>query len=237
MENRSTGLVIMPAYNEQESVAGVLSQLRQARPDLDVVVVDDGSTDLTAQVVRQLGIPVLPLPYNLGVGGAMRAGFKYAHLHGYGYAIQLDADGQHDPIQIHLLEAGLSGADVVVGCRFGSSQKYAPQGPRRWAMKLLSFSITALCRTRITDTTSGFRAASADAIHLFSKHYPTEYLGDTVESLVLAHRSSLKITEVPTSMRERTAGRPSASPLRSTIYLLRALLVLLVSASRPTPVA
>lgn len=237
MELLSTGLVIIPAYNEEESIAGVLSQLAKARPDLDVLVVDDGSSDLTADVVRQLGVPLLPLPFNLGVGGAMRAGFKYAHLHGYAYAIQLDADGQHDPVQIHLLEAALSRADVIVGSRFGSSATYVPRGPRRWAMKLLSLSITALCGTEITDTTSGFRAASASAIHIFSKHYPTEYLGDTVESLVLAHRSHLTIAEVPTSMRERSAGRPSASPLRSTIYLLRALLVLLVSISRPTPIA
>ena len=167
----------------------------------------------------------------------MRTGFKYAERCGYAYAIQLDADGQHDPHEIAALEAALANADVVIGSRFGGQTQYVVRGPRRWAMKFLSAALTHLCRTPIRDTTSGFRASGQRAISIFAKYYPTEYLGDTVESLILAHRSQLRIAEVPAELRPRSAGRPSTSPLRSSGYLIRALVVILISLTRPSPAA
>ncbi len=233
--NRSAGLVIIPAYNEAAVIGRVISELRQVRPDLDIVVVDDGSSDATVAVAGETGVPVIRLPYNLGVGGAMRAGFKYAASRGYNYAIQLDGDGQHDPRSIANLEDALSRADVVVGSRFVNRGSYAVRGPRRWMMYLLRVVVSRICGTRISDTTSGFRGSSKAAIELFARFYPTEYLGDTVESLILAHRTGLAVTEAPADMRPRMEGRSSASVARASAYLLRALLVIAVSLTRPPP--
>ena len=233
--SRSAGLVIIPAYNEATVIGRVISELRQVRPDLDIVVVDDGSSDSTVAVAGGAGVPVIRLPYNLGVGGAMRAGFKYAASCGYSYAIQLDADGQHDPRSIANLESELGRADVVVGSRFANQGSYAVRGPRRWMMHLLRVVVSRICGTRISDTTSGFRGSSKAAIELFARFYPTEYLGDTVESLILAHRAGLAVTEAPTDMRPRMEGRSSASVAKASAYLLRALLVIAVSLTRPSP--
>ncbi len=233
--SRSAGLVIIPAYNEAPVIGRVISELRLVRPDLDIVVVDDGSSDSTVAVAGEAGIPVIRLPYNLGVGGAMRAGFKYAASCDYKYSIQLDADGQHDPRSITNLEAALRRADVVVGSRFVSQGSYSVRGPRRWMMHLLRVIVSSICGTRISDTTSGFRGSSKAAISLFARSYPTEYLGDTVESLILAHRAGLVVTEAAADMRPRMEGRSSASLTKAAAYLLRALLVIAVSLTRPSP--
>ena len=131
------------------------------------------------------------LPYNLGVGGAMRAGYRYALRHRYDAAVQVDADGQHDPTYLKLLVDGLEPRDIVVGARFAGEGEYRARGPRRWAMRLLAFTLTRLAGNKMTDVTSGFRAANRRAIRVFADHYPAEYLGDTVESLVIAHPGRL----------------------------------------------
>ena len=153
----------IPAYNEAPVIGRVICELRQVRPDLDVVVIDDGSRDTTAAVADETGVPAIRLPYNLGVGGAMRAGFKYAASCDYSYAIQLDADGQHDPRSIANLEAALFHADVVVGSRFVNEDSHSVRGPHRWMMHLLRLVASRICRTRISDTTSGFRGSSKAA--------------------------------------------------------------------------
>ncbi|MCE3550361.1 glycosyltransferase family 2 protein [Pseudonocardia sp. RS11V-5] len=200
---------------------------------VDVVVVDDGSTDRTAQRARGAGADVIELPYNLGVGGAMRAGFRYGVRHGYDAVVQVDADGQHDPAEIQTLLDALTDADVVIGARFADpDDPYRVRGPRRWAMVVMARVLSRLARTRLTDTTSGFRAARGPAMELFARNYPVEYLGDTIESLVIAVRSGFRVTQVPVSMRPRRGGRPSQSPLKALVYLLRANLALMLALMR-----
>ena len=198
-----------------------------------MLVVDDGSIDDTARVAEAAGAKVLRLPFNLGVGGAMRAGFKYALAFGYRNVVQVDSDGQHNPADVPRLLAVLEDHDLVMGARFAGVGDYAVRGPRHWAMVVLSGVLSSLAHTRLSDTTSGFRASGPRAVRLFAEHYPAEYLGDTVESLVIAARSGLRIEQVPVAMRQRAAGAPSHDPFKSAIYLGRAGLALAISLMRP----
>jgi glycosyltransferase involved in cell wall biosynthesis len=233
----------VPAFNEQDCVGSVVREVTFALPQVHVVVVDDGSRDRTADEARRAGAEVLVLPFNLGVGGAMRTGFLYAERHGYDAVVQVDADGQHDPAQVPLLLDALRDCDVVVGARFAGVGTYRVRGPRRWAMRLLSAALSRSARTPLTDTTSGFRAVDRKAVRLFARHYPAEYLGDTVESLVMAVRAGLAVRQVPVQMRPRAAGVASQSPLKASLYLGRAVLALLLAYIRarhqvtPGPVA
>jgi glycosyltransferase involved in cell wall biosynthesis len=229
-------LVIVPAWNEQETLPAVISELHACVPDADVLVVDDGSTDATAPVARAAGARVLPLPVNLGVGGAMRAGYRYALRHDYDRTVQLDADGQHDPADIPRLLAVMEAesADVVIGARFAGVGSYTARGPRRWSMRLLAAALSRVTRTKLTDSTSGYKACNRRAIRVFSANYPAEYLGDTVESLVIAARAGLRVRQVGVAMRPRAGGRPSHSPLRAAVFLIRAVFALLIAISRPT---
>ena len=170
-------LAIMPAWNEAAVIGSVIEEvLRVAGDKVDVLVVSDGSTDATARIAREAGAAVLDLPLNLGVGGAMRAGYLYAERHGYRRAIQLDADGQHDPAEIDTLfdAARAEAADLVIGARFAGKGDYKVRGPRQWAMKLLSVILSRVCGTRLTDTTSGFNLANRRGIHLFALDDPAE---------------------------------------------------------------
>ncbi|MFJ9693501.1 glycosyltransferase family 2 protein [Kitasatospora sp. NPDC101183] len=228
-------LIILPAWNEAEGLPKILREIQQKLPGVDTLVVDDGSVDNTAAVAAAYGSKVAQLPYNLGVGGAMRFGYRYAHLHDYDIALQCDADGQHDPSYVPSLIAKLDEADLVIGARFAGEGSYKVRGPRSWAMKLLSVVLSRVARTKLTDTTSGFKACNKPMIEFFSQWYPVEYLGDTIESMVGAARCGFVIRQVPVAMRERTTGTPSASPIKATIYLARAGLVLLLAMIRRMP--
>lgn len=225
-------LVAIPAWNESGTVAGVVASVHEAVPEATVVVVDDGSTDDTGARARAAGAVVLRMPFNVGVGGAMRAAFLYALYNDFDVVVQVDADGQHDPTQIPELLAGLDHASVAIGARFAGKGDYDVSGPRKWAMTVLSRSLSRVTGSTLTDTTSGFRASDRRAIALFAQHYPSEYLGDTVESLVIASRSGLKVTQVPVMMRERQGGRPSQGAGMATLYLGRAWLALLIALTR-----
>ena len=229
---RPRTLVIMPAWNEEEAIADTLRELRTALPEVDVLVVDDGSEDRTVAVATEAGARVLQLPYNLGVGGAMRAGYKYARRHDYDRTIQVDADGQHDPRDILAVLDGLERADISIGARFAEKGTYEAKGPRRWAMVVLAAVISRIARTRLTDVTSGFRAGNRRAIAQYCEHYPAEYLGDTIDSLVVAVRSGLTVTQVPVEMRPRQAGTPSNNPVKAAIYLLRSFFALALAMTR-----
>lgn len=226
-------LVIMPAWNESAVIEGTLRDLLDVHPEFDVLVVDDGSTDDTAAIARSRGAKVLQLPYNLGVGGAMRLGYKYAARNGYAQAIQVDADGQHDPEDISRVLEGLSRADISIGARFAERGSYQVRGPRRWAMVLLAGALSRLAHTRLTDATSGFRACGRRGIEQYVNNYPAEYLGDTIDSLVLAIRAGCTVTQVPVEMRPRAAGTPSSGPWKSTVYLVRAMFALLINITKP----
>jgi glycosyltransferase involved in cell wall biosynthesis len=226
-------LIVMPAFNEEDVVADVVTEVFDKLPGVTVLVVNDGSRDDTVARARSAGATVLDLPFNLGVGGAMRTGFKYAQQHGFRYVVQVDSDGQHDPAGVPLILDALASVDVAIGARFAGEGDYQVTGPRRWAMVVLAAVIGRIARTKLTDTTSGFRGAGPRAIEIFAQHYPAEYLGDTVESLVLAARAGCSITQVPVSMRPRAGGTPSHDPVKAAVYLGRAGLALIIALWRP----
>ncbi|MEV8252584.1 glycosyltransferase family 2 protein [Rhodoglobus sp. NPDC076762] len=226
-------LIVMPAFNEEASVAAVITEVRTALDGVAVLVVDDGSTDSTADVARSAGALVAKLPFNLGVGGAMRVGFTYALENGFDNVVQIDADGQHDPASVPDLLDELTDADLVLGARFAGEGDYAVRGPRQWAMVLLAAILSRTSRTKLTDTTSGYRASGPRAVSLFAKHYPAEYLGDTIEALVIASRSGLVIRQVPVAMRPRAGGVPSHNPFKAAAYLGRAAVALVFAFIRP----
>lgn len=225
-------LIAIPAWNEEESIADVISKVQANRPSATVLVVNDGSTDATEERAREAGAVVISLPFNVGVGGAMRTAFLYAHRHGFTALVQVDADGQHDPADLDNVLDGLSQADVVVGTRFHPKSMYFVGGPRRWAMVMLSKALSRMNRGTISDPTSGFRSAGERAIQLFAVEYPAEYLGDTVGSLAIAIRRGLVIRETPVTMYFRQHGRPSKNALWSALYLGRASLAIIATSVR-----
>ena len=189
-------LVAIPAWNEQGSIADVIAKVREHRPDADILVVNDGSTDDTAALAEAgRRRRSCPCPSTSGVGGAMRTAFLYAKREGYDALVQVDADGQHDPADLDRVLDGLADADIVVGTRFHPDSMYFVGGPRRWAMVLLSKALSRMNKGTISDPTSGFRSAGPRAIALFAVEYPAEYLGDTVGSLAIAIRHGLVIHE------------------------------------------
>lgn len=228
-------LIVLPAFNEEDAVGGVLAEIHAVLPDVECLVVDDGSTDATAAVARAAGARVASLPFNLGVGGAMRLGFKYALENGFHAVVQVDADGQHDPREVPVLVERLDDADVVIGARFAGVGNYQAHGIRRFAMRVIAGILSRTTRTTLTDTTSGFKASGPRAIRLFAANYPAEYLGDTIEALVIAARAGCRIVQVPVAMRPRAGGTPSHNPFKAAIYLFRAFVALGFAYLRPAP--
>jgi glycosyltransferase involved in cell wall biosynthesis len=221
-------LIIIPAYNEEQSLPGVFQDLRSHAPNADILVVDDGSSDRTAAVARESGVSVASLPYNLGIGGAMQTGYRYAWNNGYDIAVQFDGDGQHMAAEIgELLAPHHEGrADIVVGSRFLNRGAYRPSFFRKVGIWIFSTVLSAILGMHITDTTSGFRAVNRRVIKYFAGAYPEDY--PEVESLVLLHRAGITITEVPVRMRDRTGGRSSITPIRSAYYMIKVLLAVFV---------
>lgn len=228
-------IVVVPAFNEQETLPEVLNELAQHAPDLDVVVVDDGSTDATAALAREAGACCVVLPFNLGIGGALRTGYRYAVDHGYTRAVQFDGDGQHRADQIRALTEALdANADMAVGSRF-LNDDYGVGRSRALAMKVLRVGVRLLTGQSFSDTSSGFRGIQGDLLHMFASQYPVDYM-DSVETLVEACRRGFNVVEVPTRMNQRTAGDPSQSSLRLAYHYARLLVALLVASRRaPQP--
>ena len=225
-------IVIVPALNEEHSIGSVITEIRAADPELDVVVVDDGSTDRTAIVAAEHGAEVLGLPFNLGIGGAVQTGYQYARNNDFDIAIQVDGDGQHDPSEIvRLVEPILEGkADMVVGTRFAAGGGYRGTRIRRVGIHLFAAVVSLMVRARVTDTTSGFRAANRKAIRLFAADYPHDY--PEVEATVLVARHGLTMVEVPVQMRVRETGNSSITALRSVYYMVKVLLALFIGLFR-----
>src|SRR3954447_2877292 len=227
-------VAIVPAMNEEENVGRVVDELRAFDPALDVVVVDDGSLDRTAEVAREHGARVLRLPFNLGIGGAVQTGFRFAFEHDYDLAVRVDGDGQHDPSQLmRVLEPVLRGdADIAVGSRFAvqTGAGFRPSRPRRIGIRLLAGVVSRIVGQRVTDTTSGFQALNREGIALFARDYPHDY--PEVEATVMVFRHRLRLAEVPVEMRERGGGRSSITALRSIYYMVKVLLAIFVGLFR-----
>ncbi|MDZ4858256.1 MAG: glycosyltransferase family 2 protein [Candidatus Hydrogenedentes bacterium] len=225
-------LVIIPAYNEQETIGAVLHSLKAHAPGYDVLVVDDGSRDNTAAVVRSAGVELIRLPLNLGIGGAMQTGFKYAWRAGYDVAVQCDADGQHPVENISMLVERLaeSGADMVIGSRYVSSTEYTPSFYRRVGKSILSRIVDFFIGGGITDTTSGFRAINRRALDVLARHYPEDY--PEAEVLVILHRSGLTAIEVPVQMHARQGGESSIRWPQAVYYMAKVVLAIFIDMFR-----
>jgi len=225
-------MAIVPAFNEEGSIAAVVGELLAYDRGLRVVVVDDGSTDRTAEVARASGAKVISLPFNLGIGGAVQTGFRYAWEQGFDVAVRADGDGQHDPAELDaILRPVLADeADVAVGSRFIGGDGYRSSRSRRAGIRLLAWIVSALTRQRITDPTSGFQAANRLGIRLFAADYPHDY--PEAEATVMVFKHRLRLQEVPVKMRARESGRSSITTVRSVYYMVKVVLAIFVALFR-----
>ena len=230
-------LAIVPAYNEAGMIARVVRDIRRQAPGFDVVVVDDGSSDDTVAEAESERAIVIRHPFNLGIGGAMQSGYKFALREGYDLAVQVDGDGQHKPAYLHEMVQALkvSGqADMVYGSRFRQDPGYKVPLGRRAGNLIFAVVLTVLIRQRITDPTSGFRMTNRRGIELFARDYPHDY--PEVEALLMLHANRLRIHEVPVRMNARGFGRSSIDYPRSAYYMAKVLLALFVGLFRKRPV-
>jgi glycosyltransferase involved in cell wall biosynthesis len=229
-------LAIVPAYNEAGCVAGVVHGLHEHAPEFDVLVIDDGSTDATAQSAADAGATVLRMPFNLGIGGAVQAGYVYALEHDYEFAVQVDGDGQHDPAQIEALADVFRAdhsVDFVYGSRFAEGSGYQSSLNRRVGIRIFAWLLSLITRQRVTDPTSGFRLANRRAIELFARDYPHDY--PEVEAILMVHAHRLRVVEVPVSMHARVSGRSSITWMRSAYYMVKVLLAVMIGLFRARP--
>ena len=234
-------LAIVPAYNEAEAIASTIADLHRNAPDFDVVVVDDGSTDATGDVAAAAGAEVLRLPFNLGIGGAVQAGYLFARENGYEYAVQVDGDGQHDARQIADLLAYLRAhggeINMVTGSRFLTGDEehgYKSSASRRLGIRIFGFILSRVTGRPVTDPTSGFRMCDRRAIELFANDYPHDY--PEVEAVLMVHAHRLTSAEIPVHMRARTTGVSSINASRSVFYMIKVLLAIFVGLLRARPV-
>jgi glycosyltransferase involved in cell wall biosynthesis len=235
MTGKTKLLVIIPAYNEQESVRRVIKRVRQSVPQADILVVDDGSSDGTAVVAMEEGVFVASLLHNLGIGAAVQTGYIFAFEKGYDVAVRVDGDGQHDPAEIPRLMSALweGDADVVVGSRFLTDQGFQTSFARRLGIVILARLIALVTGQSVTDPTSGFLAAGHDATRFFAKEYPHDY--PEPEGRVLLRRAGFKVKEVPVSMSPRLGGRSSITTVRSFYYMAKVTLAILIGLLRKPP--
>jgi glycosyltransferase involved in cell wall biosynthesis len=228
----SRRIAIVPAYNEERNIARVVAELKEHDPQLDVVVISDGSYDRTGDVAREAGAKVLRLPFNLGIGGAVQTGFRYAWENGYELAVRCDGDGQHIPAELPKVIAPVvaGDADIAIGSRFVVNGGYRSSATRRVGIRLLALVVSAIARQRVTDATSGFQALNRRALELFAADYPHDY--PEVEGMVMTIKHKLRLVEVPVEMREREHGRSSITALRSIYYMVKVLIALFVGLFR-----
>jgi glycosyltransferase involved in cell wall biosynthesis len=237
MTRDSSFLAVVPAYNESATIASVVASLREHAPGFDVLVVDDGSTDETADVASGAGARVLKLPFNLGIGGAVQGGFIYALEHGYDHLVQVDGDGQHDARELPRLVAAMreEGVDMVCGSRFlTSDHRYPAPISRRTGIHIFAFILSRIVGSPVSDPTSGFRLYNRRAIELFARDYPHDY--PEVEAVLMLHHHRLRMCETPVRMYTRGGGVSSISTGKSAYYMVKVLLALFVGLARSRPV-
>ncbi len=226
-------LVLIPAYNEEKNIAKVVKRIRDSVPSADILVVDDGSQDQTADVAESAGAVVVSHPFNLGYGVTIQTGYKYARQKNYDYLVQIDGDGQHDPSYIpQLLEPLQSAtADFVLGSRFLGAESYCPSLPRRLGMTFFRFIVRSLVRKPITDCTSGYQAFNRNVIELFCRDiFPVDY--PDADVLITLHRAGLRIREIPVRMYANETGKSMHSGLKPAYYLFKMLLSILITVLR-----
>lgn len=232
--NNEQILVIIPAYNEGANIKNVLYELKQHNPALDCLVINDGSKDDTQEQAESTGAAVvIQLPSNLGIGGAVQTGFKYALYHHYDYAIQFDGDGQHLAHEIPKLLEPLRNkiCDVTIGSRFIEKSKgFQSTFMRRFGIKIFTQLNMLLIQQKITDSTSGFRAFNKEAIALLAANYPTDY--PEPECIILLGKNNFTMQEVSVEMAERQGGESSISGLKSAYYMIKVILSMLMTAKR-----
>jgi glycosyltransferase involved in cell wall biosynthesis len=229
-------VAVVPAWNESGAIGQVVDEIRAFDPGIAVVVVDDASTDDTAVVAEAHGARVLRLPFNVGIGGAVQTGFRYAVAQGYDIAVRLDGDGQHDAGELGKLLQPIEDGDanLVIGSRFvDATGSYRPPFARRVGIRVFARLVSLLGGQRVTDTTSGFIALDRVGIRLFSEEYPHDY--PEVEATLIALRSGLRLVQVQVDMRERESGTSSITFVRSLYYIVKVMLAILVASLRRYP--
>lgn len=221
-------LIIIPAYNESENIEKVVKSVKVSCPDYDYVIINDCSTDTTAQICKENGFNYLDLCCNLGIGGGVQSGYLYAHRNGYDYAVQIDGDGQHDPKYIPELIKALEeqNADMAVGSRFIEKEGFQSSSMRRFGITFLSTLIRFVCGAKVKDVTSGFRVVNKKYIEVFSKDYADDY--PEPEAIVAVKLRGGKVIEAPVVMREREGGVSSISPFKSVYYMIKVSLAILL---------
>jgi glycosyltransferase involved in cell wall biosynthesis len=233
----SKALAVVPAYNEEATLGRVIAGLRDAQPEFDILVIDDGSTDRTREIADAAGVRVLRLPFNVGIGGAVQSGFTFALENGYDHMVQVDGDGQHDPTEIAKLGSTMKGDrsnDVIVGSRFLKDLEYVGPISRRAGIHVFAFLLSRLVGQKVTDPTSGFRLYNRRAISLFARDYPHDY--PEVETVLVLHFHRLRMREVPVRMFQRGGGSSSITSGKSVYYMVKVLLAIFVGLARARPV-
>lgn len=227
-------LVIIPAYNEEKNILQTLENLRTYAPDVDVIVINDCSTDKTRQVLRENKIPFLDLPINLGIGGGVQTGYQYAKEHGYDIAIQFDGDGQHDARYLHALIEPLETdmADVVVGSRFLKREGFQSTRLRRMGIWFLSWLINVLAGVKVHDVTSGMRAVNRRMIAVFAASYAQDY--PEPEAILASGLMGARVLEVPVQMKERLSGTSTINCFKSFYYMVKVSLALIIERTSMT---
>ncbi|WP_411346868.1 glycosyltransferase family 2 protein [Paenibacillus sp. WLX1005] len=226
-------LIIVPAYNEENNLEALVKSIRILNnPNIHYIIINDCSKDKTAFICKQLDIPVINLPCNLGIGGAVQTGYKYAYENGFDIAIQVDGDGQHNPIYIaSLIEPLLKEqADLVIGSRYIEKQGFQSTVLRRVGISYFSKLLLTLTGQRITDPTSGFRACNRKVIELFAKRYPVDY--PEPESIMYLKRNAFRIAEIPVVMEHRASGTSSITALKSVYYMIKVSIAIVIDKLR-----
>jgi glycosyltransferase involved in cell wall biosynthesis len=237
MSTNARYLAVIPAYNESQTLRGVINSIRAEAPDFDVLVVDDGSTDRSAAIAARAGVAVVRHPFNLGIGGAVQSGFQYAQEHGYDFMVQIDGDGQHRPDQLGVLIEAMDenpAIDMVCGSRFLTNSGYPAPISRRTGIHLFAVLLSRLVGQRVSDPTSGFRLYNRRAINLFARDYPHDY--PEVEAVLMVHWHRLRMREVPVQMLQRGGGVSSIRSGKSAYYMIKVLLAIFIGLARSRPV-
>lgn len=214
-------LVMIPAYNEMETISDVVAELKEAHPDYDYVVINDCSTDGTQTILKENGFNYINLPVNLGIGGGVQTGYRYAVENGYDIAVQMDGDGQHMPHFLGAIVAPVAAGevDICIGSRFLKKDGFQTSFMRRVGIKFLSVLIRLLCGVKVYDTTSGFRACSLAPSTFYAEHYAQDY--PEPEAIISAVMAGFRIGEAPVMMRERQGGTSSINTLRAAYYMIK----------------